>query len=54
MANPQVENGFFRIANELAMAMSRVRLTGHENQVLWVIFRKTYGFNKKTDRISIC
>jgi phage replication O-like protein O len=52
MASPQVENGHIDIANELAEALARVNLTGHESRLLWCILRKTYGWHKKTDRIS--
>lgn len=53
MANPQLEEGFFRIANELWEAWARTRVPGEAEQVLKVIIRKTYGFNKKVDRMSI-
>jgi phage replication O-like protein O len=52
MASPQCENGFFKIANELAEALSKTRLAGQECQVLWAVMRKTYGYGKKHDRIS--
>ena len=53
MASPQVENGYTKIANELLDAYSAIRLSGEENQVFWTIVRKTYGFNKKEDSISL-
>ena len=53
LANPQTENGFTRIANELMEAMCRVNLSPYESRVLWFIIRKTYGFNKKLDRIAL-
>ncbi len=52
MANPQKENGAVPIANELWEALGRTYLSSYENQVLNCILRKTYGWNKKTDRIS--
>ena len=52
MANPQLENGYIAIANELGEALSRVNLSAYESRVLWCIFRNTYGWNKKSDRIS--
>jgi len=52
MANPQVENGHTKIANELAEALARVNLSAYESRLLWCIIRKTYGWNKKLDRIS--
>lgn len=53
MANPQLENGHLRIANEVWDALCRVRIPAQARQVLDVIVRKTYGFNKKTDIISL-
>ncbi len=53
MASPQVENGHTRIANELLEALARIRIPGEARQVLDVILRKTYGFQKKEDSISL-
>lgn len=50
--NPQLEDGYVRIANELYEALARIRIPGEARQVLDVIIRKTYGFNKKADWIS--
>jgi phage replication O-like protein O len=52
-ANPQIEDGHIDIANEIAEALARVQLSGYEWRILWVIFRKTYGWHKKMDQISI-
>ena len=53
MANPQIENGHIDIANEIADKLCSYRLSGEEWQVLWVILRKTYGWHKKEDWISL-
>lgn len=53
MANPQTENGFTRIANELLAALASIRIPGEAMQVLLVIVRKTYGFNKSADAIPL-
>lgn len=53
MASPQIENGFMRIANELLEAYARIRIPGEARQVLDVILRKTYGYGKKEDAISL-
>ena len=53
MANPQVENGFTKIANEVMEALAKHRLSGQERQIVDVVLRKTYGFNKKEDVISM-
>ena len=44
MADPQPEDGVLFIANELAEAFCRGRLSGQEWQVVWVIVRQTYGY----------
>jgi phage replication O-like protein O len=53
MANPQVEEGHIDLANEIVEALAKTRLSGEEVQCLWVILRKTYGWHKKEDRISL-
>lgn len=53
MKSPQKENGYVAIANELYEALARFRIPGEADQLLKVIFRKTYGFNKKRDAISL-
>ena len=52
MASPQHEDGYTRIANEIMEALARFRIPGEARQMLDVIIRKTYGFNKIKDRIS--
>jgi len=51
--NPQIEDGHIDIANELAEALARIRISGEEMQCLWVILRKTYGWHKKRDWIPL-
>lgn len=54
MAEVQKENGYTSIANELVEALARVNLTAYQQRILWVIWRKTYGWQgKKADYISI-
>jgi len=53
MASPQKESGYTAIANEILEALARVRLNSDCWKLLMVIFRKTYGFNKKRDKISL-
>jgi phage replication O-like protein O len=52
MANPQRENGHIDIANELGEALAKIRIPGEAMQILWVVIRKTYGFQKKEDWIA--
>ena len=53
MASPQLENGYTRVSNEILEALCRVNLSPYESRALWFILRKTYGHQKKTDRISL-
>lgn len=53
MASPQKENGYVTIANELAERFSLAGMNGSEHRILWVVIRKTYGYNKKQDYISL-
>jgi len=53
MGNPQLEDGFTRIANELLEALCNIRIPGEARQIFDLIMRKTYGFNKKEDRIPL-
>ncbi|MDT0176891.1 replication protein [Enterobacter sp. BRE11] len=48
----EIENGFTRIANELLEALVMADLTSRQLKVALSVMRKTYGFNKKEDRIA--
>ena len=54
MANPQLEDGHTRIANEILDNMARIYLPPNQWQVLVVVIRRTYGFQKKVDWIANC
>ena len=53
MANPQMEKGYTRIANELLEAICRLDISGNEMRILLYIIRKTYGFNRTYAEISL-
>jgi len=53
MASPQIENGHIDIANTIADKFCSYRLSGQEWQVVWVVLRKTWGWKKKIDKISL-
>ncbi len=53
MANPQLEDGFTMVANEIIEALARINLCAYESRVLWFIIRKTYGWHKKNDWIAL-
>lgn len=53
MASPQKEDGYTAIANEIMDALMKCCPGGSEGQVLMCVIRKTYGWQKKQDAISI-
>jgi len=53
MASPQIEKGYTRIANELLEAMYLMPRSDYEHRVFLLIIRFTYGYNKKSDWISL-
>lgn len=53
MENPQLEQGYVRIASDIMDALCRFRIPGQERQVLDCIIRLTYGYNKKEDWITL-
>jgi phage replication O-like protein O len=52
LANPQTENGFTRLADELLDALIRYPFTKRQYKVLLAVIRKTYGFQKLQDDIT--
>lgn len=54
MANPQIDDGkYLKISNEIVDAFCRLKLSPNETQIIWTVLRKTYGWNKKEDNISL-
>lgn len=47
-----LDDGYTRIANELLEAVMCADLTARQLKVALAVIRKTYGFGKKTDRIT--
>lgn len=50
---PQKENGYVPVANELVEAFGSLNLSGQCWQVMWVVLRYTYGFNRKNAPLSL-
>ncbi len=48
-----VKNGYSRMANELIEKLACTKLGGREFRLLCVVIRKTYGYSKKEDWISL-
>jgi phage replication O-like protein O len=53
MANPQTEDGYTRIANEIMDALIAADISGQDFKVALLIIRKTYGYNKCEDAVSL-
>lgn len=53
MANPQVENGYTKIANELLEAFTRTNLSSYQFRIVAAILRKTYGWQRKDGFITV-
>jgi len=58
MSSPQTEKGFIRIAtgkkeNDVLSALIGAKLGGTEVAICLLVMRKTWGWNKKTDWISL-
>lgn len=53
MSSPQTENGHVRIANELYDAILKFPFTKRELFLVLAVIRKTYGFSKKSDDMTM-
>lgn len=53
MANPQKENGFTPIANEILEQILLRDFNASDLKIILFVIRKTYGYHKKIDEISI-
>ena len=53
MASPQKENGHTEIANEILHALALAKLNGSQYKLIFIILRKTFGWQKKEDFISL-
>ena len=51
--NPQLENGYTPIANELLEELVKINLCAYETRVLLSIIRRTYGWHQKTVRLPL-
>ena len=50
---PQLENGYTRIANEILEKVYRMKLSGSKLRIILVVWRYTYGFNRKSTDLAI-
>lgn len=51
--NPQAENGHTRIANELLEAILIADFSKRQQKIILAIIRKTYGYNKTSDDMTV-
>ena len=52
MANPQKENGYSPIANEILDKVSTLPLNGTQFRIIMVVWRYTYGFSRKEHELA--
>lgn len=52
MADVQVENGFTKIANQILEEIAKFKFNGTELRIIMIIWRYTYGFNRKSHEMS--
>ncbi|WP_052659418.1 replication protein [Bacillus alveayuensis] len=53
MADVQLENGYTKIANEILERMALTKLSPIQYRLIFVIWRYTYGFNRKEHEFSL-
>ncbi len=53
MANPQLENGYTRLANELQDAFCRFRVPGETRQIVDTVIRLTFGYRRTWASITL-
>jgi phage replication O-like protein O len=51
--DPDPKDGHIDIAHEIAEALMRINLSGYQYRIIWCIIRKTWGWHKSTDKISL-
>lgn len=50
--NPQLENGYTRIADEILEKVAQTKLNGTQLRILLIVWRCTYGWQKKEHELS--
>ena len=53
MGKVDTDNGFTRIANELMEVIPQSGFNGTQHNILWTVFRYTYGFHRKEHELSL-
>lgn len=53
MADVQLENGYTRIANEILEQIHKAKLNGTQRNIIDIVWRYTYGFQRKEHDLSV-
>lgn len=53
MANVQPEHGYTKIADEILVQMARIKLSPTQYRILFIVWRYTYGFNRKEHDLTL-
>lgn len=53
MVNPQTENGYTAVANEIFEQMAKIKLSPTQYRLIFIIWRYTYGFKRKEHNFSL-
>jgi phage replication O-like protein O len=53
LTNPQKENGYTPIANEILEQIAQVKLSPTQYRIIFIVWRYTYGFNRKSHDLSL-
>lgn len=53
MANPQKENGYTSIANELLEQIMKLGLSGTQFRIVLAVWRQTYGYHKTSRKLPL-
>lgn len=51
--NPQLEDGYTRIAHELLEIMAKTKLSPTQYRIIFAVWRYTYGFGRKSHHLSL-
>lgn len=53
MANPQTENGYTQLANELLEKIIEAKFNGTQYSIILATIRSTYGYHKKSKTLGL-
>ena len=51
--NPQLENGYTKIADQILENTAKLKLNGTQMRIILIVWRYTYGFNRKETDLSV-